>query len=87
MPESLREAGGVSHDVGELPIHPESAGACRPMYVGYGDGYSVSSEALVRRYAELERQIREREQYRGIPRIVAARDGDMAHAAPCEVVF
>ena len=24
---------------GELPIHPEAAGASRPMFVGYGDGY------------------------------------------------
>ena len=38
-PESLIEVGGVSHDVGELPLHPEAAGASRPIYVGYGDSY------------------------------------------------
>ena len=39
MPVALREAGGVAHDQGVLPIHPEASGASRPIYVGYGDSY------------------------------------------------
>jgi hypothetical protein len=44
----------------------------------------VSSEVLVRRYAQLEREIRQQEQYRGIPRVIAAEHGEMSYLAPRE---
>ena len=34
IPYGLREIAGVSHDLGELPIHPEADGASRPIYIG-----------------------------------------------------
>jgi hypothetical protein len=84
IPDPFIEIGGVSHDQGVLPIHPEACGAARPVYVCYGDYYSVSSELLMRRFAKLEQDIRRQEQYRGIPRVTAAASGEMSYHKPTD---
>ena len=40
---------------------------------------------LARRFARLERDIRCQEQYRGIPRVVAAKRGELSYAPPREL--
>ena len=61
----------------------------RVIYVRYVvsncNRYSVSSEELARQFARLEREVRGHEQYRGIPRVVASRQGEMSYLAPSEV--
>jgi hypothetical protein len=85
VPDPLVEIGGVSHDQGVLPIHPEACGAGRPVYVGYGDYYSVPSELLMRRFAKLEQDVRQKEQYRGIPRVTAAATGELSYIEPTQL--
>jgi len=84
IPDPFVEIGGVSHDQGVLPIHPEACGAARPVYVCSGDYYSVPTELLMRRFAKLEQDIRRQEQYRGIPRVTAAASGEMSYLKPTD---